>query len=478
MRVPNADPQLVMADETHYLTDLPSPMGSTNKGQISKRHLPRIPYKPHDKMRRFTNDKPEPNDERQEFERDRSRIIHSAAFRRLQGKTQVFTTGEGDFYRTRLTHSLEVAQIAKGLALRLGAHIDLVEAAALVHDIGHPPFGHAGEDALKELMSPYGGSEANAQNVRILTKLEAKGKHHEGLNLSRAVIDAQMKYKVPFAPERRKFVYKEDMTLVKWASDEARQVVPDLDSTCKSFECAIMDRADEVAYAVHDLEDSRHARYADATLLSQANQRVKTAIDAVASKPEYQDANVPLIYEDLLATIQKQDSDFHLFADMRTSRENKANTKTLTSFLIGRYIKAVSRSERISALDTTVSYRYNFAVEIHLSFRVEVALINALIKTIVIDSPQIRTLEEKGKFIVHRLFEKFMSGNGIDLLPDDWKEYLQASSSCDKDRASVVSDYISGMTGAYAQKTYAKLFCPTMDPSTTYSNLVPTYDAK
>ena len=119
----------------------------------------KIKYTPHDKERLCESDKAPRGDERPSFERDRSRIIHSAAFRRLQGKTQVFTTGEGDFYHTRLTHSLEVAQIGKGLALRLGADPDLVEAICLTHDIGHPPFGHAGEAELKNLMTRFGGSK-------------------------------------------------------------------------------------------------------------------------------------------------------------------------------------------------------------------------------------------------------------------------------------------------------------------------------
>ena len=207
---------------------------------------------------------PEPlprGDERSHFERDRSRIIHSAAFRRLQGKTQVFTAGEGDFFRTRLTHSLEVAQIAKGIALRLRADPDLVEAAALMHDIGHPPFGHAGERVLKKAMAPYGGFEANAQNIRVVTLLETKSEQYCGLNLTRAVMDGQLKYKTVFPGRSGKFVYGSDIQTVRWASATARAVATDLDPDAQSFECQIMDWADDVAYAVHDLEDSVHAQF-------------------------------------------------------------------------------------------------------------------------------------------------------------------------------------------------------------------------
>src|SRR5215470_5424178 len=200
-------------------------------------------------------------DRRSEFERDRARIIHSAAFRRLQGKTQVFGVYEGDFFRTRLTHSLEVAQIAKGIALNLGADPDLVEAICLAHDLGHPPFGHTGEHVLHELMRDYGGFEGNAQTFRILTRLERKHSAYEGLNLTYQTLDGVLKYKrridataiaaSPKAPV--KGFYANDQDVV------AAVICATGTGDERSFECQIMDVADDIAYSVHDLEDSLKA---------------------------------------------------------------------------------------------------------------------------------------------------------------------------------------------------------------------------
>lgn len=411
-----------------------------------------IPYTKNDKQR-FHTEKSRGDDERPIFERDRSRIIHSAAFRRLQGKTQVFTAGEGDFFRTRLTHSLEVAQIAKGLALRLGANTDLVESIALIHDIGHPPFGHAGENELKRLLKPYGGFEANAQNIRILTNLEKRKNEYDGLNLTRAVLDGQLKYKNAFTPEARKFIYREDLPLVEWASREAQSAFG-LDNHCKSFECEIMDWADDIAYAVHDLEDSIHARYIDATTFEHNDSSVEKTVH-----DEFKSSDVSRIYTELRDVILKENPDLHL-NPARDPKERKANRKRLTSFLIQRYIQAAHCIERHPAVENPVSNRYRYTVHVDERYRVEVKIINGLIRDFVINSPQVRTLEEKGRHIIRSIFVKFMRHDDArHLLPDDWKSYIEDGCSQEK-RARVVCDYICGMTDNYAQKTYARLFLP------------------
>ena len=230
-----------------------------------------------------------------------------------------------------------------------------------------------------------------------------------------------------------------------------------------SLECQIMDWADEVAYAVHDLEDSIHADYISASTFyaqSQDDPRIVNVIERVSEKYRNYAVNVPEVYQELNACILRENPSFQKVGAPDSHKLQKSNRKRLTSFLIGRYIRDAKRMERVDRPKEDTSYRYHFSLGIPVKYKVEVALINGLIREFVINSPQVRTLEEKGKHMISSLFLKFMDiDNARFLLPDDWKGYLPTKPT-ETEKARVISDYLSGMTDDYAQKLYSKLFLP------------------
>ncbi|MEV0158108.1 deoxyguanosinetriphosphate triphosphohydrolase [Micromonospora sp. NPDC050686] len=284
---------------------------------------------------------------RSPYERDRARVLHSAAFRRLAAKTQVHTAGTDDFLRTRLTHSLEVAQVAREMGARLGCDPDVVDTAGLAHDLGHPPFGHNGEDALDRLAAPCGGFEGNAQTLRVLTRLEAKvigpDGASAGLNLTRASLDAVTKYPWPRRPGERKFgAYADDRPVFDWLRAGAPLAAAPDGRPRRCLEAQVMDWADDVAYSVHDVEDGIHGGYVTLRpLLDDTDERRALCADVAAvysgeSPDDLAEVLVELLAEPVLAPLAGYDG----------SHRAQAALKTTTSVLTGRFVSAVVAATR------------------------------------------------------------------------------------------------------------------------------------
>jgi dGTPase len=272
---------------------------------------------------------------RSDFERDRARVLHSAALRRLAAKTQVVRAASADFPRTRLTHSLECAQIGRELGQEIGCDPDLVDAACLAHDIGHSPFGHNGEAALNELAAPFGGFEGNAQTLRLLTRLEPKVEG-AGLNLTRATLDATLKYPWFGEPGTKFGAYAEDAEVFGWIREGAPDRRPCL-------EAQVMDWADDVAYSVHDMEDGFHAGLITFKNLKSSTERTEVSRTALAYCPDgVSDTELTEVLESLLALDIWP-------ASYDGGPGTVAALKNLTSELIGRFCVAAQQATLAAA---------------------------------------------------------------------------------------------------------------------------------
>ncbi|HUC57704.1 MAG TPA: deoxyguanosinetriphosphate triphosphohydrolase [Streptosporangiaceae bacterium] len=388
-----------------------------------------------------------PSSDRTPFQRDRARVLHSSALRRLAAKTQVVEVGQADFPRTRLTHSLECAQIGRELGGALGCDPDLVDAACLAHDLGHPPFGHNGEQALAAFAAPCGGFEGNAQSLRLLTRIEAKIPG-AGLNLTRATLDATLKYPWLASEGRSKYgAYDDDAEIFAWIRDGAKPGRPCL-------EAQIMDWADDVAYSVHDLEDGLHSGLI--TLENLKDHQQKSTI-AELTRTEYcPPGSVELgelmeVFDGLLK-LECWPSSFD------GAPQTAAAVKNLTSELIGRFCRAAqSATQQVSVVQAASSRCSHLAddLEVPRQQRLECALLKGVTAGYVMGRAGAAASQARERAVLTELAQALAATAPQSLDPMFRPAYEAASS--EPARLRVIVDQVSSLTDTSALAWHARL---------------------
>ena len=418
-------------------------------------------YDEHDRARlRVEPAKRVPAPERTPFERDRARVVHSASLRRLAAKTQVVGPQSDDFVRNRLTHTLEVAQVARDLAHPLGCHPDIAETAALAHDLGHPPFGHNGERALNDLAARCGGFEGNAQTLRILTRLEAKSVADDGrslgLNLTRATLDACTKYPWPRegssqprghhtdgTPKTlRKFgVYEDDLAVFAWMREG---IVGDR----RCIEAQVMDFADDVAYSVHDLEDGIVAGKIPLGRLDDAGERA--AVWETARSWYVPDAG-----DDALGAALDRIRDLAVWPQAYNgTRGGLAALKNLTSDLIGIFCGSVRAATRESFGDDPL-VRHRADLVTPAETELQIAVLKSIAAHYVMQAAGRVALMSRQRELLHELHAALVAAGPDALDPQFREDFLGAVDDAGRDR--VLVDQLASLTDASAVAWHRRL---------------------
>ena len=345
------------------------------------------------------------------FMRDRDRIIHSSAFRRLKYKTQVFVYNKEDYYRTRLSHSIEVSQLARSIAKVFKVNDDLAESISLSHDLGHTPFGHAGEDELSKKMKAYGGFNHNYQALKILTSLEKKYLKFDGLNLTFETLDGILKHNGPIKNQKVPTYIQNFINFFKGDLNKFGSFESQLSSIC-----------DDIAYNNNDIDDGLYAKFFNLEELEQ----LKLVKKALGSFKIQRPNNARLRYELVRKLIKLMIDDL-----IKNTQENLKKFKILSA-------------NDIVSLDKSV-------VCFSDSMKKNEIELKKFLKEKMYMHPKIRTMTLKAKRIISDLFDLFISES--DLLPEKWKKFNNK-----EQRYFVVCDYISGMTDKYAINTHKKFF--------------------
>ena len=361
---------------------------------------------------------------RSPYQRDRDRIIHSSAFRRLKHKTQVFVEHEGDYYRTRLTHTIEVAQVARTIAGVLGLNTDLAEAVALAHDLGHTPFGHTGEDAMERLMAPYGGFDHNAQALRIVTRLERHYADFDGLNLTWETLEGIAKHNGPVSGPNADAKHAGPLP---YALAEVNAEWDLALSTHASAEAQVAAIADDVAYSHHDLHDGlRSGLFSEADL-----------IDLPVTGPAF--AEVDRIYPGLDPMRRRHEALRRVFGRM---------VEDVIAVAQGRLDAAQPKSvDDIRHMGTTI-------IRFSKPLFQELKAIRSFLFTRMYRAPSVMAERARVTQVIDGLFPLFLADPG--LLPVEWRADIAAVQG-DVELARIVADYVAGMTDRFALQEYRRL---------------------
>jgi len=400
---------------------------------------------------RFVKQRPSTTLRRGEFAKDRARVLHSAAFRKLSSKTQVLSPSSKAFARTRLTHSLEVAQVGRELATALGVDPDLVDMACLAHDLGHPPFGHNGESALNLWAADIGGFEGNAQTFRILTRLETKifdnAGVSRGLNLTRASLDAATKYPWQLSEAKAygnevKFgVYEDDREVFNWMREGAPAGV-------KCVEAQIMDFADDVAYSIHDFEDSVVEGLLDPRVINDLGSK-EQLLEEVSKWAGGMHSAAEL--EEAFSELRKNE---YWLSDFDSSAKSLARLKNLTSDLIGSFVSRTIESVMAHSDRKTIT-RYGGSIIVPMEVRAEIAVLKGLVAS------QVMTLGERQPFydnqrqLLIELAEELLSRGESALDPLSQEAFRNAQNPTARKR--VVVDAVASLTDPAAVDLHQQL---------------------